>query len=270
MRYQEYAPSGKLEKFIKCYWFLEDDAISPARLKERVFPDGCIELIFHYGDLYRKYNHNNQAELQPRSFVHGQLKKFMELEATGKTGIFSVRFQPAGLHPFVHSEVNRFTGITVPISEIWPITGTTLETKIISAESHQERIDIIEQFLLAHFITRNSYDDIAYCVGKIVDHAGNISIDELAGLLHTGTRSLERKFTATVGLSPKLLARIIRFNQTLQRIEARDFSNFTCVAYEGGFYDQAHFIKDFKQLTGLNPKQYFSENLEMVKFFNLD
>ena len=87
---------------------------------------------------------------------------------------------------------------------------------------------------------------------------------------HVGPRHLERRFLKAVGLPQKAFSRIVRFNNALKLIEQKDFSTFSNVAYDGGFYDQAHFIRDFKDLTGLNPKQYFSENLEMVKFFNLD
>ena len=270
MHYKEYAPCAKLAKFIKCFWFLERDDTSIPPEKERVFPDGCIELIFHYGDLFLKYNRKHKAEIQPRSFIHGQLKKFIELEATGKIGTFGVRFQPGGLHPFIQSAVSDFTEITVPVAHIWPETGAAFEASIMEASNPLERIAIAEEFLLSHLVLQPSYDIVTYCVNTIITHAGNISIDDLATTLHTGRRNLERKFITSVGLSPKFLARIVRFNQTLQLIEANDFSSFTAVAYEGGFYDQAHFIKDFREFTGVNPRQYFSGNLELVRFFNLE
>ncbi len=107
------------------------------------------------------------------------------------------------------------------------------------------------------------------CIEAVLQSNGTISIEKLADELQIGKRQLERKFQAVVGLNLKMFSRIIRFNYALQLIEKKEFDGFTKVAYDGGFYDQPHFIKDFKDLTGLNPKQYFSENLEMVKFFNL-
>jgi len=267
MNYREYFPQQVLADYVKCYWVLESDVPHP---RERIFPDGSIELIFHYRDLFRKYTSDGLSQLQQRNFVHGQLTSFIELEATGQTGVFSVRFTPAGLQPFISLPVSDLTGSTVAIGEVWPEEGCRLSASMQAASGSKERIRLVEAFLLEKLATvRADYQTGISCV-KALTANEFIPIDELARQLNMSRRSLERKFTASVGLSPRLFTRIIRFNKALNLIADRNFSSFTCVAHTGGFYDQAHFIKDFKEFTGLNPKQYFSENLEMVKHFNLD
>lgn len=269
MEYQVFDPQEKLSPYLKCYWNLDNDEDSAPHSRERIFPDGCIELIFNYADLMQKFE-NGKAEIQQRHFIHGQLKKFMELESTGKVGIFSVRFQPAGLQPFIDFDVSQLTEKTMTVAEIWGDSGSDFEKQMQAAQTISDRIATTENFLL-HRLAQSRKNDpaISLCVGAIVATSGRATIEELSEQFHIGKRHLERKFLATVGLSQKLFSRIIRFNHALQLIENKDFSTFTHVAHEGGFYDQAHFIRDFKAFTGLNPKQYFSENLEMVKFFNL-
>ncbi|MEL1245085.1 helix-turn-helix domain-containing protein [Flavobacterium sp. DGU11] len=271
MDYKVYTPSDALSKQVRYYWSLEsgDDVQAPE--SHRIFPDGCIELIFHYSGLFRTYDEINNAQTQPLSFVHGQLTSFIEVESTGVIGIFSVRFNPAGLKPFTDTPVQDFTDISVDVREIWGEDGTLLEKEMLGAANNEERVVIIESFLLKK-LEAVSFDnsDVEYCVDAMLKSEGTVSIDKLADELEIGKRQLERKFIAAVGLSPKMLARIIRFQNTLQLIEKKEFTNFTNVAYDGGFYDQAHFIKDFKEFTGLNPKQYFSENLEMVKHFTFE
>lgn len=266
MDYQVYSPSEKLSKYIKLYWTLEGD-FSDTPTKNRVFPDGCIELIFHYGSLFKKYNINGAA-IQPRCFFHGQLTKFIEIEATGKTGIFSIRFQPHGLKPFVNFNVNRITDDVINIEDVWNSAGEKLANEMITATSNEIRIKIIEDFLLAQ-LKEISNDVIPSSVKQIEQASGMISIDEVASDAYLGRRQFERKFSETVGLSPKMFARIIRFNYVLKLIEKKEWNNLSQLAQDGGFYDQAHFIKDFKDFTGLNPKSYFAEDLELVKFFNL-
>lgn len=269
MDYQVYQPQEKLSRYVKCYWSLENAGDMP-HLRERVFPDGCIELIVNYGDLMRKFE-NGVEEIQQRHFIHGQLRKFMELESTGKIGIFSVRFQPAGLQPFIGFNVNELTEKTMGFNEIWKDTGQRLQQQMQSANHTAERIAVIESFLLQRLSESKKTDmAISWCVDEIIASDGMVTIDELSEKFHLGKRHLERKFLSSVGLSQKLYSRIVRFNNALQLIENKDFRTFTHVAHEGGFYDQAHFIRDFREFTGLNPKQYFSENLEMVKFFNLE
>jgi AraC-like DNA-binding protein len=270
MNYNEYLPSETIAPYVRCYWNLENHDTSIPPNRERVFPDGCIELIFHYGDLFRKYHSDKHFVVQPRCFIHGQLKKFIELEATGRIGIFSVRFQPGGLQGFIDFDVSELTGKVIPVDEIWGRHGEDLADEILKATNPEQRIVLIEKFLLSRLSRTEHEQVLASCVDMIMNRHGNISIEELVSAQGISKRQIERIFTSGVGLSPKFMARIVRFNHTLQMIENKTFDNFTSVAFEVGFYDQAHFIKDFKELTGLNPKKYFSENLEMTKFFNLD
>ena len=270
MEYTTYLPGPELSRQVKFYWSLESSDEMPHE-KERIFPDGCIELIFNYGDRFRKFDSETQSHLQPACFIHGQLKTYFELQATGRIGIFSARLHPAGLQPFIDFDVDSFTGRTLTIAEVWGKDGEALEKDMLACTTHTARIAVLEEFLLRKrqaFRVDNA--PVEYCVDKMLERVGDVAIDGLADELGISKRQLERKFTAAVGLSPKLLARIIRFQNILQLIENKEFKSFTTVAYEGGFYDQAHFIKDFKDFTGLNPKQYFFENLEMVKHFSFD
>ncbi|NUY82486.1 helix-turn-helix transcriptional regulator [Flavobacterium sp. MAH-1] len=268
MNYQQYQPSERLSPFVKYLWTLESSSDDAPHSRERVFPDGCIELLFHYGDLFTKFDENGTQILQPRNFIHGQIRNFIELEATGKVGMLSVRFLAAGLHPFVDFDVDTITSKILSVSEAWP-DGASLEQKIADCTDNSQRIAIVEEFLVSKLDLEKYDKTVADCVQTISDAGGNISIETLGEKFHVSPRHLERRFLKAVGLSQKVFSRIVRFNQALSLIEQKDFSTFSNVAYDGGFYDQAHFIRDFKDLTGLNPKQYFSENLEMVKFFNL-
>jgi AraC-like DNA-binding protein len=270
MEYNVYEPSEELSKYIRCFWSLESAENETQHKKERVFPDGCIELIVHYHDLFKIHYPHSPAELQGRSFIHGQLKKFMELEATGRIGVFSARFHPAGLRPFVDFDIHTLTNKTVALTDIWKEDAVELEQNVINCKNDKERIEVTTQFLIRKLSSKKSDDNLMVnSVQLIIENSGMLSLDELCTNVGLGKRQFERKFISEVGLNPKTFSRIIRFNSALQLIEKKDFSGFTSVAHEGGFYDQAHFIKDFKELTGLNPKKYFSENMEMVKFFNL-
>lgn len=268
MNYAEFPPSAALAPYVKCFWMLESDDPGPHD-RERIFPDGSIEWIFHYRDHFHKYLDDERYVVQPRSFFHGQLKRYFELQATGTIGVFGVRFHPAGLHPFMALDIASFTDDTIATESIWPDELANVENSLLNATT-EERIAFAEQFLLDHFQPQRVDETVIACVNRIIDAAGNISVDTLADELAVGRRVLERRFSAAVGLSPKLLARIIRFNRALQLINDHDFSSFTIVAHEGGFYDQAHFIRDFRDFTGLNPKQYFAETPELVRFFNLE
>lgn len=206
--------------------------------------------------------------MQPRSFVHGQIRKFIEVQPTGRIGIFAVRFQPSGLQPFLEFGAGELTEQNIEVSDIWGKDGDILADRILNAFTDMERIHILETFLLSRLEeTTHMQARIDYCVYTILQSAGMVTVDRLAEETGIGRRYLERGFMAQVGLSPKVLSRIIRFQNVLRMIEKKQFSTMTLLAYEGGFYDQAHFIRDFREFTGMNPKTYFSEDLELTRYF---
>jgi AraC-like DNA-binding protein len=266
MIYNTYTPSKPLEKYIKYYWTLENARAANPQGPERIFPDGCVELMFHYGDVFRKYLGAKEVYTQSRSFIHGQLKNFIEVEPTGKIGTFSIRFTPAGLHHFLPINIDDITEHDVSVADLWGRPGAILEEQIMEAPDAAKRIRIVENFLLKRLtVAQNSQDIISHCVCAISTSRGLVSIDKLSKDINIGKRHLERKFLNAVGLSPKLFTRIIRFQYALNVIDKMPQGTLTGVAYDMGFYDQSHFIKDFREFTGLNPKQYFVSNLEFAK-----
>lgn len=269
MKYEQIAPSERLSPFVKYHWTLESLDKDAPHSRERIFPDGCIELIFNYADPFTKFGSDGKKYVQPLNIIHGQIRSFIELEATGKVGLLSVRFLPAGLQAFVDFDVDSITDQTIQVSEAWK-DGRNLENEMARLSTNLERIALVEDFLLSQLDLSRYDHTVANCARAISDSGGTASIEELGEKFHISTRHLERRFLKAIGLSQKVFSRIVRFNRALNLIEQKDFSTFSKLAYDGGFYDQAHFIRDFKDLTGLNPKQYFSENLEMAKFFNLE
>ena len=267
MRYRTYPPSEPLSKYVKLYWTLEECGSAPAS-RERIFPDGCMELIFHYGDLFRRYTDTNSI-IQPRSFLHGQLIRYMEIESTGTIGIFGVRFFPHGLRAFSNIDAHELTGNAVGIVDLWGPDGLLLQQQIIAAPFTECRIRIIETFLLG-MLRQHPESAVGFCVSSIVNSCGLKSIQALSQEINLSRRHLERSFIAAVGLSPKMFARIVRFQHALIRVERDQESSLTGIAYSSGFYDQSHFIKDFKEFSGLNPRLYFKADIEFAKYFTFE
>jgi len=269
MIYRNYIPNPALARYIKCYWSLRSDKLPLQASRERVFPDGCIELLFHFGDPFIRHLAGQPSFVQPRSFIHGQIKAYIEIEASGRMGIFSVRFQPDGLRAFTSLPVNETTGSSIAIEDIWRHEGAMLEEQVLNAATDEQRVAILEHFLLHQLQQQDEDPVVTYCVASIRRSNGAVGIQQLADAANIGRRHLERRFISGVGISPKLLSRITRFQHTLQLLEQKQFTSLTSLAYEGGFYDQAHFIKDFKEFTGLNPRLYFSTDLDVTKYLSL-
>lgn len=267
MSYASFDPSPDLEPFIRCYWSL-DLPSEEFPEKQTIVPDGCMEMIFHYGDHYFQYVAKNKKIAQPKCFLFGQITHTLEIEPSGITGIFSVRFQPNGFLPFTTIPLERMHNRAVPLEEIFGKEVQNLEKKILESHNTNSRIQTIEKFLLEKLQTPDlSYRIAKECVEILMQSRGQLRVDELSNQLSINRRNLERKFVSAIGLSPKQLSKMIRLQSALKMMDSPEFTNLTNLAYQNGYFDQAHFIKDFKEFTGLSPGQFYASNLRMSALF---
>lgn len=267
MNYQTYEPNEDLKAVIKCYWTLESPKQDNPE-KQTIVPDGCMEMIFHYGDLYRQYTDDNASIIQPKCFVIGQLTRPLEIEPTGETGIFSVRFHPNGFLPFATSPIKEMENKAVSLEELFGKDGREIEQMILDTNSIAERIKLIEAFLLNRLSADETIDRIVRStVETILTANGQFSVDELSRQNSINRRQLERKFSIAIGLSPKQLSKTIRLQATLKMLLNKRYTSLTALAHNGEYFDQAHFIKDFKELTGFTPKEFYGNSLKMSSLF---
>lgn len=267
MHYETFDPAPDLNAVIKCYWTLEDTAKETPQ-KQTIVPDGCMEMIFHYGDLYRQYLEDGSSIIQPAAFVFGQLTAPLEIEPAGDTGIFAVRFQPNGFIPFVSIPLKEMENKAVPLEKLFDQSGIELQQKILADITTEARIKTIESFFLDKLMSADTIDHVVRStVETMLAAKGQLNINELSEQININRRQLERKFAAVIGLSPKQLSKTIRLQYALQMLLSSKCTNLTDLAYEGEYYDQAHFIKDFKEFTGLTPGRFFGDHLEMSTLF---
>ena len=99
MYYNQLSSPPGLAQFVKYFWILENNSIPAGENIEVIFPDGCPEIIFHYGDRFIKYNEKGDFEPQSYSIAAGQLSRFIKIGSTGKTGMIAAKFHPAGVFP---------------------------------------------------------------------------------------------------------------------------------------------------------------------------
>lgn len=250
-----------------CYWTLESLQENTPKINT-IVPDGTMKLIFHYGDLYWHHPEKGDSFLQPRCFLIGQLTKPYVVEPNGDTGTFVVRFHPNGFLPFTTIPIKEMENRPIPLERLFGKEGQELELKILDANGVLERIKIIESFLLARLSTKEVIDRIVKSTIETISTAnGQLSINELSKANNLSRRILSRKFSRTVGISPKQLSKIIRLQGSLKTLLNKDVSKLTDLAYENDYFDQAHFIKDFREFTGITPKEFYKDHLKMSLIF---
>lgn len=263
-----FEPNKDLQDFVKCYWILEFPREGTPQMNT-IIPDGTMKLIFHYGDLYWHHPENGNSFLQPRCFLIGQLTRPYVVEPAGDTGTFVVRFHPDGFLPFATIPIKEMENTPVSLERLYGKEGQELEQNILNAKTTAERISIIEAFLFKRLTDLNTIDKIVKSVVETILSAnGQISISELSRKNHIHRRQLVRKFSSSIGLSPKQLSKTIRLQATLKSLLVNKASKLTDLAYENEYYDQSHFIKDFREFTGFSPKEFYGDHLKMSLIFD--
>src|SRR5215470_10581620 len=130
MIYREYRPALHLRPFVECIWSLAGQTASRAGEPERILPDGCMELVIHRGEPFRR-----DGITQPRSFVVGQMMSPAFVTMTGMIDVIGVRFQPAGAHPFFNVALRELSNRFVTPDLVWGAFGREIEARVLDARS---------------------------------------------------------------------------------------------------------------------------------------
>jgi AraC-like DNA-binding protein len=269
MDYQTFQPHPDLESLINCYWTLEVPA-QDNHQRQRIIPDGTIEMAFILGDDIKRYTTEVEYILQPRAMVLGQTIEPFYIEPTGFVNTFAIRFYPYGFANFVTVPLKDLVNRETPIEFLFEKkTAKELEQKIIQATDTSARIDILERFLFNKLNDEKTIDNIVKeTVDALLSTKGSSSINTILKEDLSKRRQLERKFLRHIGVSPKQLGKVIRLQTALKMLLNNKTENLTHIAYQSEYYDQAHFTKDFKEFTGVNPKDFLGhENMTLSSLF---
>ena len=157
----------------------------------------------------------------------------------------------------------------VPLNKLFGKDGKEIERKVLSANTNSERINLVESFLINRLANEELIDQVVKSTIEAISIAnGQLSINELSKYSRLNRRVLARKFSLTVGLNPKQFSKIIRLQTALKTLLNKKVFKLTDLAYENEYFDQAHFIKDFKEFTGLTPKEFYCDHLKMSLIFD--
>jgi AraC-like DNA-binding protein len=262
MNYSTFVPDLKLQSVVECYWIVEGTETA----WQKITPDGYTEMIFHFGDRYRVRHSLKPEELQPYAIVAGQIDTPLFLQPSGKSGVFGIKFHPTGIWKLFGINMSQLTNQTANLSEISKSAADQLPDYLRKAQHNEHRIFIIEEFLLNRQRMEIRESEIDPVVAAIHKTKGQISIQEIAQTHHLSPRKMERLFKQQVGVSAKLYSRIVRFAHIYKLIQQPELSKAEAT-YLSGYFDQAHFNKEFKEFAGESPETYFHQNHAFSNFF---
>jgi AraC-like DNA-binding protein len=253
-RIREYPVHPALAPFVKCVWSLESDGRVCDAPRERILPDSCVELVFHFHAPFRSHFATGESALQPQSFVVGQMRRFLEIEPAGRAGFVAVRFHARGAYLFFHRPLSEVAAGVVDLEDLWRARAREWTERIALAKDMAGRLRFLEAALLG-LLGENGRTEPAVdrALSRIETSRGQLRVSALADEIGVSCRQLTRQFQRAVGLSPKEFGRISRFLYALQLLTAGKRQSLTDVALDCGFFDQAHFNHEFRELAGMSP-----------------
>ncbi len=253
-RFDLYTPREELKPYIKSFAVSENmDAQT-----YKIIPDTSVVLGFQYkGKL--SYIEDATDKKLDASGVSGLRDTFRIFKNSADIGTVLVFFTETGFMHFFKQPVHEIFRESISLDNFMLRSELLiLEEQLYAADSDIKRIAVIEKFLLARMRFVQPDKLVLAALALIHKSRGAIRISELMEQLHTSQSPLEKKFRQAVGASPKKFASIVRLKHTIQT--GKKTISLTELSHEAGFYDQAHFIKEFKNFTGESPGDFFSSN----------
>jgi AraC-like DNA-binding protein len=261
MLFLSYPPSSGLSYVVSYYWTLrseEADHVVPAY---RFVPDGYVDWIFHIGSPW-SFQRSGTSKVAPCAGAHvfGQIENAVDL-AIPPAGldVFAVRFKPWVARAFWGADMHCFTNAFTPLADLDVKGPTVLTEQLQELSTTQGRIACVERYLANH---RSEAER-----GEQLIRAFHTDLTE--GRVDLGTRRKQQLFRSEVGISPRLLAQTFRFNRTVKKLRVGEWSSLTELAYDGGYYDQSHLIRDFQRFTGMAPKMFLRSIQPSGEMLNL-
>ena len=266
MRFREIAPVPELQSIVECIWTLESEPGEAADRVEPVLPDGCPELVMQFGDRFERVDTDGSAERQSDILFAGQLTRQLSLRPTGAVATLGVRFRPGSAAAILKMPQQPLLGTTLGVDVLDSRLSGELAAIRDGSRSLGDASNTIQGYLCARLDSKWLDPRVLAAVRMIRRHHGQVGMDDVARRVEMTRRHLERRFDTLVGISPKRLARIARFQRALRMLQQPAGSG-AVTALECGYADQPHFIRDFTELAGCPPGAHLLRHAQLSGFF---
>lgn len=236
--YREQSVSAVLAPWVECVWNLESRT---PLLGHRVPPDGCLDIIYDRASGLR---------------VIGAMTREQRFDYPDGAAIAGIRFHPGMAGRFLPLSARELTDGSILLEDLWPHRARELGRQLDDECSIEEASEILARSLR---VPDTTHDPVEHAIAAMTAARGNVDLDWIARQANLSARQFRRRCLEESGLTPKLLCRILRFRYASHLAHAAKPRNWAAVALEARYFDQAHFIRDFRQFTGVPPMSVFSK-----------
>jgi len=235
------APSQSLSFFVEHYWIVNWDLRGHEPYRAETLPHPSVHLVFE------------KDKSRVVGVVTGKFTTILE----DKGRVFGVKFKPGAFYPFVKAPVSEFTNKLISLQDVFGVDSKPLEEAILSLEDERRMVRLAEAFIRDRLPRR---DENVVVINQIVDRVVAdreiVKVADIATRFNISKRTLQRIFSRYVGVSPKWIIMRYRLHEAVEQLADGEVVDWTKLALDLGYFDQAHFIKDFKTIVGRSPAEY--------------
>jgi AraC-like DNA-binding protein len=268
MIFELHIPAYPLNQFIESFIYYRD--YNPTHSVDRFLPDGNVNIIFDLTD-YPKHIYDNDTLKEIQScrnvWFSGIRSKYITIPSGKDSEMFIINFHKGKSYPFVEMPLYELTdsvvdGELVLTNEIMDLRDMLLEAATVTQKFSKAETYLNKKF--CHKLIINPF--IEFAVNKILKTPHQLSMEYISAKVGYSQKHLIKLFKDSVGLTPKSFLKVIRFQKAINEIEHSKKADWTGIALESGYYDQAHFINDFKAFSGFTPKEYMLKQSEYLNY----
>lgn len=226
-------------------------------LQRRELPSHYVPLIINFGAPIRVSRAADATRWDAfGSFTTGAYDSYVLVETDAGAGGIQIDFTILGARLFLGIPLNELTNRAVALDDVFGRDGLDLTTALHDAPAWDDRFDLIDRAIARRMASARPLSrEMRWTWDRIVETAGQVSIGSLSADLGWSRRRLVDRFREDIGLAPKVFARVLRFNHAVETLKAGDLRRLSDVALDCGYYDQAHFDRDFRAFAGVSPTE---------------
>lgn len=266
MLFQSYLPAPPLSHFVEKFWFYHG---FPQRThkKERLMPDGSVELVINlHEDETRIYDRDrlHQSQRLSGNILCGPHSQFFVIDTAEQASVIGIHFRPGGAFPFFRQPVDEMHNFHVSLEDLWGGHARLVREKLLEAPTPEQKFRVLERFVMEQARTFDRHVAVSFALKQFESTHGALPVGDVIERIGISQRRLIDLFNAQVGMTPKLFCRLRRFQHVLNQVHPLQECDWGELAALCGYFDQAHFIHDFRQFSGILPTEYLTIKTEYL------
>ncbi len=254
-----YIPRPPLSDFISVFWYW--DGYCQPHTRERLLPNGAMTIAFNLGERPTSVDHpanSYRSDVTSTQVICGARSTSMIVDTANMVTTFGIQFKPGGGFPFLRMPASELSDQCVPLDDVFGSSARSLRERLLKSPTPAEKFAVAEQWLLSQAKQLQRHPAVAFATEQFVGGSFAQPLSSVMDRIGYSQRHFNQLFAGEVGLTPKRFLRVRRFQRVITSIAGSESVDWADLALRCGYYDQPHFVHDFRSFAGLTPAEYLA------------